>query len=74
MESFIILFFKSTKSDIFTAAFLYSRRCEMTSQDTLGNSEVVMLLSGQLAILAILAICTEHYTYYWRVSEGIFRA
>lgn len=71
MESFIILFFKSTKSDIFTAAFLYSRRCEMTSQDTLGNSEVVMLLSGQLAILAI---CTEHYTYYRRVSEGVFRA
>lgn len=66
MESFIILFFKSTKSDIFTAAFLYNKRREMTSHDTLRNSEVVMLLNGHLAILAI---CTEHYSFYRWVSD-----
>lgn len=66
MESFIILFFKSTKSDIFTAAFRYSKRREMTLRATLGDSEVVMLLNGQLAILAI---CTEHYSYSGWVSD-----
>lgn len=67
MESFIILFLKAQKVTFFTAAFLYSKRREMTYLlPTCPGIQVVMLLNGQLATLAI---CTEHYSYSGWVSD-----